>query len=111
MTKKQHKPKKKRKTARMSVSTPRQARLKGMEDNAIQDLEDGAIAHSELRTEMAAARADFKERLRSSEDSLVALMRKNQKKTYNHAGIKLKLREGQDSVSVQVKRHDVESSS
>jgi len=85
---------------------PRQGRLAGMEDNAIQDLEDAAIEHSDLRSEATASRVEFKERLRASEERVVGLMRKNNKTTYNHAGIRLKLREGHDSVSVQVKRHD-----
>jgi hypothetical protein len=84
----------------------RQGRLKGMEDNAIQDLEDAAIEHSELRTEATASRVDFRDRLKASSEKLAKLMRDNGKKTYNHAGIRLKLREGQDTVSVQVKRHD-----
>lgn len=80
-----------------------------MEDNAIQDLEDAAVQHSELRSEATASRADFKQRLDAGQAELVALMKKNGKTKYNHAGIRLKLREGVNSVSVQVKRHDAES--
>jgi hypothetical protein len=88
------------------VKRVRQARLPTMEDNAIQDLEDAAIEHSELRTEATASRVEFRERLKGSGERLAKLMRDNGKKSYNHAGIRLKLREGQDTVSVQVKRHD-----
>ena len=86
------------------VRKPRQARIPGMEDNAIKDLEDAAIEHSEIRSEIVANRA----RLKDSETRVAALMKTNGKKTYNHNGIHLKLREGHDSVSVQVKRHDRE---
>jgi hypothetical protein len=83
---------------------PRQSRLAGMEDSAIKDLEEAAIEHSEIRSEIVASRA----RLHDSEQTISTLMKANGKKSYNHNGIRLKLREGHDSVSVQVKRHDRE---
>jgi uncharacterized protein YigA (DUF484 family) len=81
----------------------RQARLKGMEDNAIQDLEDAAIEHSDVQAQIRVLRDD----LGKIDERLATLMKREGKKTYNHAGIVLRLREGQERVSVKVKRHEV----
>lgn len=88
------------------VKKARQKRLPGMEDNAIKDLEEAAIEHSETLGEIAKARASMKE----IDTRIATIMRKEGKKTYNRAGIRLKLREGHESVSVQVKRHDRQAS-
>jgi hypothetical protein len=88
------------------VKKPRQKRLPGMEDNAILDLEEAAIEHSETLTQIAALRAEMK----GIDTKIATIMRREGKKTYNRGGIKLKLREGTESVSVQVKRHDREES-
>ena len=90
------------------VKQRRAPRLPGMEDPAIEDLEQAAVELAELRSQVTANRAADKIKLREAEQLVVALMKQNQKTTYNHAGIRLRLREGHDSVSVQVKRHDKE---
>jgi hypothetical protein len=78
-------------------------RLPGMEDPAIQDLEDAAMEHSETQSQIVALR----EELKRTDERLATLMKREGKKTYNHAGIVLRLREGQERVSVKVKRHEV----
>ena len=98
------KPPKKHKPQPEPAPKPRQARIPGMEDSPIKDVEDAAIEHSEIRTEVVAARA----RLHDSELSVVSLMKANGKKSYNHNGIRIRLREAHDAASVQVKRHDRE---
>lgn len=75
-----------------------------MEDSPIKDLEDAAIGHSDCLGEIREKRAELKK----IKTELVTLMRALGKKSYNHAGIVLKLREGEDDVSVKVKRHDRE---
>jgi hypothetical protein len=81
----------------------RTPRLPGMEDPAIQDLEDAAMEHSETQSQIVALR----EELKRIDERLATLMKREGKKTYNHAGIVLRLREGQERVSVKVKRHEV----
>lgn len=83
---------------------PKQKRIPGMEDNAIQDLEEAAIAHVELRSEIVKVR----DQLHESETRLASLLKANGKTVYRRDGIRLKLRKSRESVSVQVKRHDEE---
>ena len=85
---------------------PRQSRLPGMEDAPIKDLEEAAIEHSDLLGEIRETR----EKVKYADSRIVALMKKLGKTSYNRGGIRLKLHDGKDSVSVQVKRHDHEAS-
>lgn len=82
--------------------TPRQGRLPGTEDPAIQELETLAEQHSDLLGEIRTQRNELKD----LQKKLAVTMRRLGRTTYNHAGVVLKLREGKDSVSVKVKRHD-----
>lgn len=86
--------------------TPKTGRLPGMEDSPIKDLEEAAIEHSNIQSEIVAKRGE----MRDSKTRLVTLMKKAGKTKYNHNGIVLKLKEGHDDVSVQVKRHDKKGS-
>lgn len=83
---------------------PKTGRLPGMEDSPIKDLEEAAIDHSNIQSEIVAKRGE----MRDSKTRLVTLMKKAGKTKYNHNGIVLKLKEGHDDVSVQVRRHDKE---
>lgn len=84
--------------------TPRQGRLPGTEDNAILDIEEAAIQHSDIRSEMAAKKVDLK----AIEDKLSALMKREGKKEYRRGSVHVRMRLGHDTVSVQVKRHERE---
>ena len=84
------------------VWKPRQGRLPGTEDEAIDELEGLAEQHSETLTQIRSSR----EELKGVQTLLAATMRKFGKTSYNHNGVVLKLREGKDIVSVKVKRHD-----
>jgi len=84
------------------VKKPKQARLPTMEDDAIKDLEDAAMEHSETQAEILKLRNEIKR----IDERLATLMKREGKKTYNHAGIVLKLKEGEEKVSVRVKRHE-----
>lgn len=84
---------------------PRQGRLPGVEDPAIDELEGLAEEHSETLTQIRASR----EELKGIQTLLATAMRKLGRTSYNHGGIVLKLREGKDTVSVKVKRHDAET--
>lgn len=108
MAKKNRKPRKIDEVADFEtpVRRPRQARLAGMEDAPIKDLEEEAIEHSDILGEIREQR----EKLKLADSRITTLMKKLGKTSYNRAGIRLKLREGKDSVSVQVKRHDAEQS-
>lgn len=86
------------------VKKSRQARLPGMEDSPIKDLEEAALEHSELASEVLAKRVELK----AAKEKVATLMKSNGKKTYNRGGIRLKLKPGHDDVSIQVKRHDRE---
>ena len=86
------------------VRKPRQARLPGTEDPAIQELETLAEQHSDILSDIRTQRAELK----TIQKDLATAMRRHGRKTYNHAGVVLKLREGKDTVSVKVKRHDAE---
>jgi hypothetical protein len=90
----------------MATAAQKQTRLPGMEDAPIKDLEEAAVEHSDCIAEIRLKRVDLKE----IKKNLVNLMKEAGKKTYNHAGITLKLREGEDDVSVKVKRHEKEGS-
>ena len=85
------------------VKKPRQSRLPGMEDAPIQDLEEAAMEHSETQSQIVALRDELKR----TDERLATLMKREGKKSYNHAGIVLRLREGQERVSVKIKRHDI----
>lgn len=87
------------------IKRTRQARLPGMEDSAIKDLEDAAIEHSELKAEMVAERAAMNDKIKVIDSRIMKLMKDSGKKTYNRAGIVLKLRD-EETVSVKVERHD-----
>ena len=87
------------------VRKPRQGRLPGVEDPAIDELEGLAEQHSETLTQIRASR----EELKGIQTLLATAMRKLGRTSYNHGGIVLKLREGKDTVSVKVKRHDAET--
>lgn len=87
------------------VRKPRQGRLPGTEDPAIAELEGLAEQHSETLTQIRASR----EELKGIQTLLATAMRKLGRTSYNHGGIVLKLREGKDTVSVKVKRHDAET--
>ena len=89
------------------VKRLRQARLAGMEDAPIKDLEEAAIEYSDILGEIRERR----EALKQADTRITVLMKKLGRTSYKRAGISLKLREGKDSVSVQVKRHDTESES
>ena len=82
----------------------KQSRLPGMEDAPIKDLEEAAVEHSDILGEIRVQRAELK----LVDARLATLMKKLGKKAYVRDGIRLKLREGKDGVSVQVKRHDAE---
>lgn len=84
--------------------SPKQRRLAGMEDNAIHDIEELAIEHSDIQAEIAAKKVDLK----ALDDNLAALMRRENKKEYRRGSIHVRVRPGREAVSVQVKRHDVE---
>ena len=86
------------------VRRARQTRLPGMEDSPIKDLEEAAIEHSDTLGEIREKRAAMK----TIDARIATLMKREGKKTYNHAGITLKLRKGEESVSVKVKRHERE---
>jgi hypothetical protein len=101
---------KKRKKKDVAAKKPRQGRLPGMEDSAIKDLEDAAIEHSELQAQMVADRAEMRDKLKVIDARIMQLMRENNKKTYNRAGIALKLKD-EATVSVRVKRHEKKDSS
>lgn len=98
-------------TETVTIKRVRQARLPGMEDSPIKDLEDAAIEHSETASELVRERAAGKEKLKEIDERIRTLMKREGKKTYNRAGISLKLREGEESVSVKVKRHEREEES
>src|SRR5271170_2813562 len=85
------------------VKRAKQARLPTMEDDAIKDLEEAAVEHSDVQAQIRVLRDE----LSKIDERLATLMKREGKKTYNHAGIVLRLREGQERVSVKVKRHDV----
>src|SRR5271156_6754127 len=85
------------------VKRAKQARLPTMEDDAIKDLEEAAVEHSDVQAQIRVLRDE----LSKIDERLATLMKREGKKTYNHAGIVLRLRKGQERVSVKVKRHDV----
>lgn len=85
--------------------TPKQRQLSGMEDNAIQAIEDLAIEHSDITSEITARKVDLK----SVDDKLGAVMRREGKKEYRRGSIHVKVRPGHEAVSVQVKRHAIET--
>ena len=84
--------------------TAKNARLPGMEDAPIKDLEELAVEHSDALSEIREKRDDLK----AIKTKLVAAMKKLKLEKYVRAGIKLNLKKGHDDVSVQVKRHDRE---
>lgn len=86
------------------VRRPRQGRLPGTEDNKILDIEEAAIEHSDIRSEIAAKKVDLK----TVEDKIAALMKREGRKEYRRGSIHIRVRSGHDAVSVQVKRHDRE---
>lgn len=76
--------------------SPRSQRLPGVEDEPIQELED-----------LAADYVDADALKRTAKEGLMAAMRRLKVNQYRRNGIKLTLRHGSDSVSVQV-RQEVE---
>ena len=83
----------------------KQARLPGMEDAPIKDLEEAAVEYSDIKSEIRERR----DALKLADERLATLMKKLGKTAYVRDGVRLKLRAGRDSVSVQVKRHDAET--
>jgi hypothetical protein len=76
----------------------KQPRLPGMEDSAIQELEDAAREFAEIRDE----RAELGKSLAIKESELLDLMTKNDKDQYFHAGILIKRKPGSDKVNVRM---------
>jgi hypothetical protein len=76
----------------------KQPRLPGMEDSAIQELEDKAREFASIRDE----RAELGKNLAVAETELLELMTKNGKDQYFHAGILIKRKPGSDKVNVRL---------
>jgi hypothetical protein len=76
------------------------SRLPGMEDPEIEELEDAAREYANIRDDrmkLTTAEVDTK-------GTLLALMKKHKKETYNHDGIEVKITHEKESVKVRIKK-------
>jgi hypothetical protein len=76
-------------------------RLPGMEDAEIEELEDAARDYADIR--------DKRMKLTTSEvetkSTLLAIMKRHKKETYNHDGIEVKITHEKESVKVRIKKN------
>lgn len=77
---------------------PTQPRLPGMEDPAIQELEDRAREFSDLRLQ----RANLLVEMANVETLMVAIMEREGKQKYFHAGVLVRLAEKSKRVNVRI---------
>jgi hypothetical protein len=78
--------------------TPKQPRLPGMEDAAIQEIEDKAREFVSFRDE----RAEAGKNMSTAEKELVDLMRAHGKEQYFHAGILIKVKPTSERANVRL---------
>jgi hypothetical protein len=90
------------KKEKKAKSEPKQKRLPGTEDAAIAELETAAEAYAEGRDERMALLKDEVE----MKNSLLKLMHKYGKKTYNHAGIEIEVVSKDEMVRVKVQKDE-----
>jgi len=75
-------------------------RLPGLEDPAIEELEDTARDYANLRDD----RMHLTTKEVEAKETLLGLMKKHKKETYNHDGIEVKITHEKESVKVRIKK-------
>lgn len=83
---------------------PRQADLPGMEDRAIQALDDSALSYAEIRD----ARMKLSLEETEAKTMLLGLMHANKKSSYTHANIHIEIVPEGEKLKVKIKSEDVE---
>lgn len=76
------------------------SRLPGMEDPEIEELEDAAREYANIRDDrmkLTTAEVDTK-------GTLLVLMKKHKKETYNHDGVEVKITHEKENVKVRIKK-------
>ena len=79
---------------------PRPTPLPGLEDTAIQALDDAALMYAELRDE----RLELGVREAAHKARALALMKKHGRTSYRHAGVEISVIAGADELRVKIKR-------
>lgn len=80
----------------------KQARLPGVEDPAITELEDAAAEYAEIRDDRIA----LSQREGDTKATLLALMHKHKKKHYEHGGVSIDVVAEEETVRVRIKKED-----
>jgi hypothetical protein len=83
-------------------SVKKSDRLPGMEDPAIEELEDTARTYANTRD----ARMRLLDKECDLKEKLLALMKKNGKVTYHHAGVEVKIVHEKEMVKVKVSKEE-----
>lgn len=83
---------------------PRQADLPGMEDRAIQALDDSALSYAEIRD----ARMKLSLEETEAKTVLLGLMHANKKSSYTHSNIHIEIVPEGEKLKVKIKSEDVE---
>jgi hypothetical protein len=84
---------------------PKNPRLPGMEDAAIEELESAAEEYAEIRDQRMALTPEETR----TKNNVLGLMKKHHKETYFHAGIEIELIHEQETVKVRVKKPEESS--
>ena len=80
----------------------KQKRLPGMEDPAIEELEDAAKEYAGLRDH----RMRLTEQESAMKESLLGLMKKHSKETYRHDGVEIRIVHEEETVKVKLIEED-----
>jgi len=91
-------------TGEVSVSKPRQGRLAGMEDAKIEEIEAAAESYAEIRDRRQALTAEEV----PAKKKLLELMHANEKTSYHHNGIEVKVVVEKEKVKVKIKKDSEE---
>ena len=82
------------------MATPKQARLPGVEDPEIEELVETAEKYADVRDKRIALSAQEG----AIKQELLALMHKNKKRHYQHAGVEIDVVAEDETVRVRIKK-------